>query len=435
MSVSVQVTGILGRRMEVAVPAERVEKAFSLRLQTVSRSAKIKGFRPGKAPLDIVRRQYGGQVRDEVVNELIGQALSESLRQESLQPVGQPQVEPLSLGSGEDLRFAAHFEVYPTVNLQGHEGMELTLPEVAVADADVDAMIETLRKQRPDYVEASRAAADQDRVTVDFEGTLDGVPFDGGKAEGITFILGAGRMIPDFETGIRGGSAGETRTFDVNFPADYGAPQLAGKTAQFTATVRKVEEAQLPELNDEFCKAFGIEEGGVERLRAEVRDNMQRELEQTLRQRRRSAILDKLAESNPLELPQLLVEQAIRELQLDMLRRMGARDASKLPPRDPFVDPARKRVQIGLLMTELINRAQLQLDPALVEARIKDAAAQQPNPEEAEKQFRGDQRVIQQVQMGLLEEMALEWVASRANVTRQPTSFREVMNFGAEAAV
>jgi len=433
MSVSVQVTGILGRRMEVAVPAERVEKAFSLRLQTVGRTAKIKGFRPGKAPLDIVRRQYGGQVRDEVVNELIGQALGDSLRQENLQPVGQPQVEPLSLGSGEDLRFAAHFEVYPTVNLQGHEGMELTLPQVEVGEADVDTMIETLRKQRPDYADAGRAAADQDRVTVDFEGTLDGVPFDGGKAEGITFILGAGRMIPDFEAGIRGGTAGETRTFDVNFPADYGAPQLAGKTAQFTATLQKVEEPKLPELNDEFCKAFGIEEGGVERLRTEVRENMQRELEQTLRQRRRTAILDKLAESNPLELPQLLVEQAIRELQLDMLRRMGARDASKLPPRDPFVEPARKRVQIGLLMTELINRAQLQLDPAVVEARIKEAAAQQPNPEEAEKQYRSNQQVIQQIQMGLLEEMALEWVASRANVSPQPVSFREVMNFGAEA--
>lgn len=433
MSVSVQVTGILGRRMEVAVPAERVEKAFSLRLQTVSRSAKIKGFRPGKAPLDIVRRQYGGQVRDEVVNELIGQSLSESLRQENLQPVGQPQVEPLSLGSGEDLRFAAHFEVYPTVNLQGHEGMELSLPAVEVTDADVDAMVETLRKQRPDYVDAGRAAEDQDRVTVDFEGTLDGVPFDGGKAEGISFILGAGRMIPDFEAGIRGGSAGETRTFDVNFPADYGAPQLAGKTAQFTATLQKVEAPQLPELNDEFCKAFGIDEGGVERLRTEVRENMQRELEQTLRQRRRSAILDKLAESNPIELPQLLVEQAIRELQMDMLRRMGARDASKLPPRDPFVEPARKRVQVGLLMTELINRAQLQLDPAAVEARIKEAAAQQPNPEEAEKQYRSSQQAIQQIQMGLLEEMALEWVASRANISPQAVSFREVMNFGAEA--
>jgi len=195
MSVSVQVTGILGRRMEVAVPAERVEKAFSLRLQTVGRTAKIKGFRPGKAPLDIVRRQYGGQVRDEVVNELIGQALGDSLRQENLQPVGQPQVEPLSLGSGEDLRFAAHFEVYPTVNLQGHEGMELSLPQVEVGDADVDAMIETLRKQRPVYVDAGRAAADQDRVTVDFEGTLDGVPFDGGKAEGIAFVLGANDVV------------------------------------------------------------------------------------------------------------------------------------------------------------------------------------------------------------------------------------------------
>ena len=258
MSVSVQVMGILGRRMEVAVPAARVEKAFSLRLQTVSRTAKIKGFRPGKAPLDIVRRQHGGQVREEVVNELIGQALSESLRQEGLQPVGQPQVEPLSMGSGEDLRFAAHFEVYPTVTLQGHEGMELSLP-------------------------------------------------------------------------------------------------------------------------------------------------------------------------------QLLVEQAIRELQTDMLRRMGARDAKALPPRDPFVEPARKRVQIGLLMTELVNTAGIQIEASVLEQRIAEAAAQTQNPEEAEKQYRSNPQVMQQLQMAVLEEAALEWVASRANVTPQPVSFREVMNFGAEA--
>ena len=240
-------------------------------------------------------------------------------------------------------------------------------------------------------------------------------------------------MIPDFEAGIRGGSAGETRTFDVNFPADYGAPQLAGKTAQFTATLQKVEEPKLPELNDEFCKAFGIDEGGVERLRAEVADNMNRELAQTLKQRRRSAILDKLSESNPLELPQLLVEQAIRELQMDMLRRMGARDAKALPPRDPFVEPARKRVQIGLLMTELVNTAGIQIEASVLEQRIAEAAAQTQNPEEAEKQYRSNPQVMQQLQMAVLEEAALEWVASRANVTPQPVSFREVMNFGAEA--
>ena len=433
MSVTVQVTGILERRMEVAVPAERVEKAFSLRLQTFSRTARIKGFRPGKAPLDVVRRQHGGQVREEVVSELIGQSLNESLRQENLQPVGQPQVQPLAMGLGEDLRYLAVFEVYPTVSLQGHEGMELSLPQIEVTTADVDTMIETLRKQRPDYADAGRGAADQDRITVDFDGSLDGVPFDGGKAEGITFILGAGRMIPDFEAGVRGAAAGETRTFDVNFPADYGAPNLAGKTAQFTATVQKVEAAQLPELNDEFCKAFGIDEGGVERLRTEVTDNMHRELAQTLKQRRRTAILDKLAESNPLELPQLLVEQAIRELQIDMLRRMGAKDAKTLPPRDPFVEPARKRVQIGLLMTELVNSARIQVDAAAIDAKIAEAVAQTPNPEEAEKQYRGSQQAMQQLQVAALEEAALEWVAVRANITPQPATFREVMNFGAEA--
>lgn len=433
MMVTVQATGSLERRVEISVPAERVEKAFALRLQTVGRTAKVKGFRPGKAPLEVVRRQYGSQVREEVLSELVGQTLNEGLRQEKLSPVGNPRIEPLSMGSGEDLRYAAVFEVYPQIALQGHEGMALVMPEASVNESDVDAMIETLRKQRPDFAEVTRASADKDRMTIDFQGTLDGVPFDGGKGEGVTFVLGAGRMIPDFEAGVRGAAAGETKTFDVNFPADYGAPNLAGKTAQFTVTVQKVEEEHLPALDDAFCKAYGIEEGGIARLREEVTENMRRELAQTLKTRRRQQILDKLVAANTVELPGLLVEQAVRDLQIDYLRRIGARDAKQLPPRDPFVEPARRRVHVGLVMSELLQVAGVQITEGTVNAKLAEITASFPDPAEAEKQYRANPQMMQQLQAAALEEAAIEWVASRANITQQPASFREVMNFGAEA--
>ena len=433
MMVSVQVLGGLERRMEVSVPATEVERQVDARLLRVSRSARIKGFRPGKAPIHVVRQHYGPQVREEVVGDRIRQTFAEAVQKEQLVPAGGPRIEPIQADKGSDLRYAAVFEVYPKLELQGVDGMALIRPTATVTEADVDVMIESLREQRPEFVAVERAAADGDRLTLDFEGRLDGEPFEGGKAEGYTFLLGAGRMLREFEDGVRGATAGETRGFEVNFPPDYPAVKVAGRRADFTATVSKVEEKRLPAVDEEFCKAFGVEEGGIDALRAEVRENMQRELEQAVRNRMKAQVMEKLLAANPLELPRSLVDGEVRDLQVDAMRRMGTRDARRLPPREQFEASARRRVALGLLLNELIRTAGIQLDAARVQARIDELVSGFEDPEAARKQYVENKGALRQLQMMVIEDQAVEHVLARAAVTEQPATFKDIMNFGANA--
>jgi trigger factor len=314
------------------------------------------------------------------------------------------------------------------------EGMDLIRPKAAVADADVDAMLESLRKQRPEFVAVDRAAADGDRLTIDFEGKLEGELFEGGKAEGHQFELGAGRMLKDFEEGLRGATAGEIRTIDVAFPEEYPAKNLAGKTAQFEVTVKSVEETRLPEVNDEFCKAFGVEEGGVEALRAEVRDNMERELAQAIRGRLKGQVMDKLLTANPIDLPSVLVEQEIRDMQIEALRRMGARDARQLPPRQPFEANARRRVALGLLLNEVIRTTAIQVDAAKVQERLDEMVSGFDDPETARKQYVENEGAMRQLQMMVLEDQVVDHVVAKAQVTEQLAAFKDIMNFGAAEA-
>ena len=419
--------------MEVSVPATEVEQQVDARLLRVSRTARIKGFRPGKAPIHVVRQHYGAQVREEVVSDLIRETFAQAVQKEKLVPAGGPRIEPLSAGKGSDLKYAAVFEIYPPIQLKGVEGMALVRPRASVTDGDVDTMIESLREQRPEYVPVERPAADGDRLAIDFLGTLDGEPFEGGKAEGYQFLLGTGRMLPDFEEGLRGGVAGEQRSFKVTFPPDYPAQNLAGKTVDFAASVKGVEEKKLPELDEAFCKAFGVEEGGIDKLRAEVRENMERELEQAVRGRMKAQVMDKLLAANPLDLPRTLVDSEVRDMQMDTLRRMGTRDPRRLPAREPFEANARRRVALGLLLNELIRSAGLQLDAARVQARLDELVAGFEDPEAARKQYAENEGSLRQLQMMVLEEQAVEHVLSRAGITEQPATFKDIMNFGAAA--
>lgn len=432
MLVSVQQTGSLERRLEVQVPAAEVDRAFNDRLKSFSRTARLKGFRPGKAPLNIVKRQFGPQIQEEVVSDLVRTSLAQALDQQRLTPVSGPRIEPMQLGSGQDLVYAAVFEVYPEIELKGLDAIEVVKPTADVAAADVDAMLENLRRQRPNYVAATRPAQNGDRVTIDFEGKIDGVPFEGGKGQNVTVELGAGRMLKDFEEGLKGATAGETRTVPVRFPDDYGKAELAGKTAEFTMTVHKHEEVQLPEVDDEFCRAFGVTEGGVEQLRKEVEDNMRRELEQNVRGRVKTQLLDKLLAANPIDVPKASVDQQVRELQVDWLRRIGAnpQQLKEAPPRDPFEAAAKRRVALGLLVGEVIRREKISADPAKVEERIESAAAGYPDPEQAARQIRDSREFLQQLEAVVLEDQAVEWLLSKVKVTEQPTTFKELMNFG-----
>jgi trigger factor len=364
MMVSVQSTGGLERRMEVAVPASRIEKEVDERLRTVSRTARLKGFRPGKAPLKVIRQQFGSQIHREVVSELLQSSFAEAVTERKLNPAGGPRIEPISVGEGQDLKYTAIFEVFPDVTINGLDSISIERPVANVTDEDVDAMIESLRKQRPNWKAAERGSRTGDRVTIDFAGTIDGAAFDGGKGEDVVIVLGEGRMLPEFESGLIGRDAGSQASISLRFPDDYHSKTIAGKTAQFEVSVKKVEEPELPPLDEEFCAAYGVAEGGIAKLREEVSGNMRRELEQNVRARLKSQVLERLVAANPFELPAALVESQVREMQLDTARRMGVRDASQIPARDPFVEPARRRVALGLLINEIIKAEKIELDQA-----------------------------------------------------------------------
>ena len=431
MQVSVEQTGALERRIEVSVPKERVEQAVDKRLQQVSRTAKLKGFRPGKAPLKVIRQQFGAQVRQEVVGDLVQSTFAEAVTQQKLAPATGPRIEPIAVGPGEDLRYRAVFEVFPEVELARIDGLEIVRPVAEVGETDIDAMVENLRAQRPKFEAVDRAGSDGDRVTMDFAGNIGGEAFEGSAGTDVAVLLGGGRMIKEFEAGISGMKAGEQRRIEVRYPDDYHNKSLAGRTATFEVTMKKVEEKRLPDLDDEFCREYGVAEGGMAQLRSEVAENMRRELENNVRGRVRGQILDKLLEANPVEVPKSLVDAQVREMQIDTARRMGARDASQVPPAQPFVEPARRRVALGILVGELIKRNGIQLDRARVEAKLGEMAMGYPEPESVLKAYRQNADAMRQLENMVLEEQVVDWLLERARVTDQPTSFKDVMNFGA----
>ena len=434
MMVSVETLAGLERRLQVSVPATRVKQQMDARLLKVSRTVRIKGFRPGKAPIHVVRKHYGPQVREEVVSDLIRETLAEALRQEKLQPAGGPRIEPLQSGEPDDLRYTATFEVYPQFELGSLSTLRLTRPTAVVTDGDLEAMIESLRKQRPDWTDISRGCRDGDRITLDFEGKIDGEAFEGNRSENLQIVLGAGRLLPDFENGVRGAAAGESRDFELRFPDEYPARSVAGKTARFHATVHKVEESHLPEVDDKFCEAFGVTEGGIEALRAEVRDNMERELAQAINARIKSQVMEQLLAANPIAVPKALVEAEIRDMQMELLRRSGSRDARQLPPRENFEQPARRRVALGLILNEVIRQSGIKPDAAQVQSRLDEIVVGYSDPEEARRQYLQNEAATRQLQMSVLEDQAVAWVASVAQVTDQPGSFKDIMNFGADEA-
>jgi trigger factor len=431
MQVSVETTGALERRMEVQVPAERIEKAVDERLQKLSRTVRLKGFRPGKVPVKVVRQQFGQQVRQEVLGDVMQSSFNEAVVQEKLVPAAGPRIEPINLEQGGDLKYRAVFEVLPQIKLAAIENIEVTKPTAEVTSADVDAMIQNLREQRPTYTAVEREAQDTDRVAVDFVGTLNGQPFEGGQGENVSIILGAGRMLADFEKGVRGAKAGEHKTVDVTFPANYGAPNLAGQTAQFQITIKSVEERKLPELDDEFCKSYGVESGGLDRLREEVEDNMRRELGDAIRGRLKKQIMDALLAANPLDLPKSLVDAQVRELQIDAGRRMGAQDASQLPPAEGFIEQARRRVALSLLINEVIKSGDIKIDAAKVQTRFEELAMQFPDPNQALQTYRANPQIQRQIEASVLEDQVVDWVLERAKTGEQLSSFKELMNFGA----
>lgn len=433
MQVSLSTRGALERRLEVAVSAAEVTQEFEQRLKKVARSARLKGFRPGKAPLPVIRKQFGEQVHAEVVDHLIRSSLAAALREQKLTPAGGPRIEPIAVAPGADLKYAAVFEVMPEIQVKPLEGTEISRPIAEVGEADVDAMIESMRKQRPVFTVVDRAARDTDRVTVDYTGLMDGKPFEGGEAQDVALVLGSQETRPELQEALTGASAGESRTVTVTFPADLANKTLAGQSAELSVSVKRVEEHSLPAVDEEFCKAFGVEEGGVDTLRAEVRKSMERELADLIRSRLRTQVLDALHAQNPIEVPRALVDEQVQQMQLDAARQMGVRDVSQLPAREPFEAPARKRAALGLILGQIVQSEGLKADPQQVQDRLEDLSATYPNPEEARAAYQRSSEAMRQIESAVLEEQVIDWVLARAKVTDQPMSFQEITGFGRDA--
>jgi trigger factor len=434
MQVSLTATGGLERRLEVAIPAAEIDGEVAQRLNKISRTARLKGFRPGKAPLAVIRQQYGDQVHGEVINDLMRSSFSEAVAREKLNPATGPRIEPIAMSPGSDLKYAAVFEVLPEVRLKPVTDLTIEKPVASVGDKDLEAMVDTLRKQRPAFNEVSRVAAANDRVTVDFTGTIDGVEFEGGSGKDVPITIGSGRVMKEFEDALVGAKAGDAREFNANFPADHANPALAGKRATFNVNVSKVEEQQPAALDEGFARSFGIADGNLDSLRNEVRANMERELNEAIRQKMRAQVLEALYTNNPLELPRQMVEETIQELQVEMLRRAGVKDAKQLPPREPFEQPARRRVALGLLMSELVRNAGIKVGREAVQEKLNELAASYSNPDEVRRAYLQNAEMMRQIESQVLEQQAIDWVLGQAKVTEKPSTFSELTKFGQSEA-
>ncbi|HMV39164.1 MAG TPA: trigger factor [Plasticicumulans sp.] len=428
MQVSVEELGGLERRLTVQLPAARIEQEIEQRLQDLSRRVKLDGFRPGKVPLKVVKRMYGGQVRQEVLGELMQSSFQEAVSGQNLRPAAGPQISPSAAAEG-DFAYAATFEVLPEFELQGFEGIAVERPVAEVSDADIDSMLETLRKQRTVWTPVERPAQTGDRVTVSFEGTIDGVAFPGGKGDDVPVVLGAGGMLPDFENGLIGIAAGEAREIAVSFPEGYHAQELAGRTARFALNAGVVAEPSLPPVDEEFAKAFGVEDGSVESLRAALRDNMTRELGQGIKTRVKKQVMDALLAANPIELPKVLVTEEIDRIAQQAgfpAASAGNAEADKIK-EGVFAEEARRRVALGLLISKLVVQEKLTADPARVVEQLTTMASTYQDPNEVMQWYLKNPQAMEGLRALALEDTVVDWVLARASVTEQPSTFDAVM--------
>ncbi|WP_405229907.1 trigger factor [Lentisalinibacter sediminis] len=426
MQVSVEATGNLERRLRVEVPAERINKEIENRLRRVGKTAKIKGFRPGKVPAKVIRQRYGDQVRQEVLSEMMQTSYSEALQRESLVPAGGPQIQPEKAGD-EGLVYTATFEVYPEVELADLDKISVSRPVVEITPADVDQMMENLRRQKAEWETVERPAAEGDKVIVDFEGSIKGEPIENGKGEKIPVILGEGRMIEDFEKALTGVAAGDEKTFKVKYPKDYPAEDLAGKKAEFKAVVHEVQAQVLPPLDEELAKAYGVEEGGVEQLRADVEDNMRQELEGRIRADMKNQAMEGLLSNNPLEVPEALVQQESQTLQKDAMQRMGIEDAEQAPPLESFREMAERRVRLGLLVQQLISDKDIQLDADRLRGKVEEMFAGYDQSEQLVSTYLGNQDFISRLGPVVLEEQAVEWLIDNGQTEEKKVPFKDYM--------
>lgn len=427
MQVSVETTSGLGRRMTVGVPSQNLESKIQQRLAEAQKTLRIDGFRPGKVPMREVNRRFGPAVRNEVLGDLMRDSFLKAVQQEKIEPAGMPQFEPKTVEDGKDFEFIATFDVFPAIELAGFEAINVEKLTAEVGDSDVDTMIETLRKQRASWEAVEAAAASGDRVNIDYEGFKDGEAFAGGSAKGQELVLGSGSMIPGFEDGLIGQSAGAETTLKLSFPEDYHAEDLKGAAVEFKVTVNTVQRQQLPEVDAAFMEGFGVKDGDDEKFRAEVRKNMTRELKNATTAKVKEQVMDGLVKAHDFDVPAALVSGEVQRMRQQMLQQFGGGqqfDPSMLP-EELFKDQAERSVRLGLVVREIIEKNEIKADADKVRARIEEIAEQYEEPKEVINYFYGNQQQLQQVEGAVLEEQVVDLVLAKAAVVEKTVSYEE----------
>ena len=428
MQVSVESGEGLERRLTVELPAEQIDAEVTKRLKQIGRTAKLDGFRPGKVPMKLLRRNYGGQVLQEVYGQMIESSYQEAIQQEKLQPAGLPKIEPNESSEEGRFSYVATLEVMPEISLNKIEG-EVKRPVADITDQDIDEMILKLRKQRATWSGVERAAEEGDQVKISFTGTVDGEAFEGGSAENVDLVLGSGRMIEGFESGLVGMLKAEKRSIDLKFPEDYRVEELAGKPVTFEVEVSEVSEEVLPEVDDAFAKDFGAEEG-VEKLKADIRDNMQRELVQRIQARIKNQAMDLVYEQNKIDIPAALVDEEIEALRKQTRQQLGQGAGTFELPREMFEDQAKKRVTLGLVIGEIVKQNDIQVDNDRVRSKIDEFAASYEKPEEVVNYYYSNEQQLASVRNVVLEDQVVDWVLEQATVSDEQTTFAALTEQG-----
>lgn len=431
MQANLETISNLERRLNISVPTQDIDGEVSTRLRRLAQTVKMHGFRPGKVPMKVVEQQYGPQVRQEVLADKLQRCFGDAVRDNKLRVAGYPKFETKPSGSESgQYEYSATFEIYPEVTLGSIADAEIVRPVLQVTDAEVDKTIEVLRKQRATFDPVDRAAQNEDLVTVDFAGQIDGKPFQGGEAKDMQMLLGAGRMLPEFEKAIVGMKAGETRNFDLSYPADYHAKEVAGKTAQFSLTLKQVSAPKLPALDAEFAKALGVADGDVEKMRSEVRINVEREVEARIKARLKEQAFKLLGERATLEIPQSLIEIEMQSLAQAAQRDLEARGVKvkDVPlPADILKAQAERRVRLGLILAEVVRANSLQAKPEQVREAVENHSKSFEQPQEVVKWYYSSPERLQEFETAVIEQNVVDWVAASARTQDQAVNFEELM--------
>ena len=432
MQVSLETTDGLERKMTVEVPAEKISSAIEEKLKNLSKQVKLSGFRPGKVPMNVVRQRFGKKVSQEVIADTMQMSYQEAIIQEKLRPASQPSIEPLNLEANEDLKYIATFEVYPEITLADINTLEVEVADVEIVESDIDDIVQKLLQQKMIWTEVERKAKKDDQVTINFVGKIDGEEFQGGSQENFVTIIGSSNLLPEFEKQLEGVKKEDKKSFEITFPKDYMQKDLAEKVATFEIEVLKVEEGELPELNEELIKEFGIEDGKEDSFRKQLKDNMTLELEQRKKAYAKNNVMQSLFDANEVETPKALLQQEIQTLRKQMIDNMQLPEQPKpieeMMPDNLFEDEAKKRISLGLLIGEIVNKNEIKLDQEKVTQQLNMIAAGYGKQDEVIQYYRNNREAMANIEMSVMEEQVVDYVLEAAKQTKKTFNFDEFVN-------